>query len=222
MTIRLVLFDLDGTLVDSLRDLAESMNAVLAARGHPAHPLEPYRRFVGDGMTNLVRRALPADASDEETVAQCVIEMREEYGRRLTAETRPYPGISELLAELRDRRLMTAVLSNKPDSATRVLVDRLLPEHHFDLVRGAVAGVPLKPDPTAALALCAELGVAPGDVLYLGDTDTDMATGRAAGMVTVGVGWGFRDADELLDAGALHVITEPLDLLGLIDGGGPW
>ena len=222
MTTRLVLFDLDGTLVDSLQDLADSMNAVLVARGHPVHPRESYRRFVGDGVANLVRGALPADASDEETVAQCVIEMREEYGRRLTAVTRPYPGIPELLAELRDRRLMTAVLSNKPDSATRVLVDRLLPEHHFDLVRGALPGVPLKPDPSAALALCAELGVAPGDVLYLGDTDTDMATGRAAGMVTVGVGWGFRDADELLDAGALHVITEALALLGLIDGGGLW
>jgi phosphoglycolate phosphatase len=219
MTVRLVLFDLDGTLVDSLQDLADSMNAVLAARGFPVHPVEPYRRFVGDGVTNLVRRALPAGSGDEETVAACVAEMREQYGLRLIGATRPYPGIPELLAELGARRLKTAVLSNKPDRATRTLVAMLFPDYAFDAVRGALPEVPLKPDPTSAIELCAGLGVGPRETLYVGDTDTDMATGRAAGMVTVGVAWGFRDVNELRDAGAWRVVRSPLDLIELLDVG---
>lgn len=219
MKFRLVLFDLDGTLVDTLQDLADAMNAVLAARGHPTHEREPYRRFVGDGVAQLVRRALPPEAADEATVADCVDSMREEYGRRLTDASRPYPGIEALLLELRNRGLRTAVLSNKPDLATKTLVGLLFPDHPFDAVRGARSGVPLKPDPTAALEICAALGVRPQDTLYVGDTDTDMATGRAAGMVTVGVAWGFRDPDELLRAGAEHLVHRPDELLALCGEG---
>lgn len=219
MAIQLVLFDLDGTLVDSLEDLAGSMNAVLAARGDPIHPVEAYRRFVGDGVVNLVRRALPTGAADDQTVAQCVIEMREEYGSRLTGTTRPYQGIAEVLDELRVRRVKTAVLSNKPDPATTSLVAMLFPAHRFDAVRGARPDAPLKPDPTAALELCAELGCRPESTLYVGDTDTDMATGRAAGMVTIGVAWGFREVGELLAAGARCVLRTPLDLIRLVDAG---
>jgi phosphoglycolate phosphatase len=219
MAIRLVIFDLDGTLVDTLQDLADSMNAVLAARGHPTHGRDPYRRFVGDGVAELVRRALPPEAADEVTVAECVAEMREEYGRRLTAASRPYPGIEVLLAALRARGLKTAVLSNKPDPATRTLVAMLFPDHRFHAVRGARPGVALKPDPEAASELCAGLGVDPRRTLYVGDTDTDMATGRAAGMVTVGVAWGFRDPDELLRAGAEHLVHRPDQLLALCGEG---
>jgi len=214
--IDLIIFDLDGTLIDSLGDLADSMNATLASMGFPTHPQEPYRRFVGDGMVTFARRALPADAVEEVTVDEAVRRMRQEYARRWTDTTRPYPGVSELLAGLEKRGLKTVVLSNKPDSATRELVKALLGGHRFQRVLGARPEVPLKPDPTAALEICRALGVLPPMTLFLGDTDIDVETGRRAGMVTVGVTWGFRDADELRDAGAHHIIDHPLDLLELL------
>ncbi len=211
---RLFIFDLDGTLVNSLGDLADSMNAVLASLGYPTHPRAPYRRFVGDGITMLVRRALPvAAAADEDLVERCVSLMRAEYARRQTDTTRPYPGIPGLLAELALRNRLTAVLSNKPDGPTRELVDALLAPHRFDAVLGARPEAPLKPDPTTALALADSLGVEPSRTAFVGDTDIDMATARAAGMTAVGVTWGFRDADELRAGGAHRVIDEPALLL---------
>jgi len=212
----LIIFDLDGTLVDSLEDLADSMNVVLESRGYPTHPPAPYRRYVGDGIVNLVRRALPPEASDEDLVAECAELMREEYTRRETNKTRPYPGVPELLEALRSRGMRTAVLSNKPDDATGSIVAAVLLDHTFERVLGARPGVPLKPDPSSALELAADLGAHPEETIYVGDTDTDMQTGRRAGLFTVGVTWGFRDAQELLDSGADHIIDEPLELLELL------
>jgi phosphoglycolate phosphatase len=211
-----VIFDLDGTLVDSLGDLAHSMNEVLESMGHPTHPTEPYRRFVGDGIVMLARRALPPNAADQASVEEAVRRMREVYGRRCLETTAPYPGIPELLKALRALELKTAVLSNKPDGATRQIVFRLFQGHAFDQVRGARSGIPLKPDPTSALDLLSELGARPADVLYLGDTKTDMQTGRRAGVLTVGVTWGFRDEDELRGSGSQHIIHHPLELLELL------
>lgn len=195
------------------------MNEVLEAMGHPTHDIESYRRMVGDGVTVLARRALPPGAADDDaTVEEAVRRMRTVYGRRWLETTRPYAGVPELLAELRRRELSTAVLSNKRDDATRFLVGRLFPDHRFDLVRGERAGVPLKPDPAAALAMCAKLEVRPDDVLYVGDTDTDVETGLRAHFVTIGAAWGFRDAAELQAAGAAAVIDHPLELLQHLDG----
>jgi phosphoglycolate phosphatase len=216
MAIELVIFDLDGTLVDSLDDLADSMNAVLDSLGLPIHPTEPYRRFVGDGLVKMVRRSLPPEYVEEDYVGECVELMRAEYARRQQDKTVLYPGISELLAALRDRDLKTAVLSNKPDSDTRSIVDGLLAPHSFDVVRGARPEVPLKPDPSAALDIAADLSVHPEDSVYIGDTDTDMRTGRRAGMLTVGVTWGFRDEEELRESGAQHIIHHPLELLDIL------
>ncbi len=213
-----IIFDLDGTLVDSLDDLAVSMNEVLESMGHPTHPREPYRRFVGDGIVNLVRRALPADVADQGTVEEAVRRMREVYARRCLETTAPYPGIPELLRELRALELKTAVLSNKPEGETRQIVFRLFQGHAFDQVRGARSGIPLKPDPTSALDLLSELGARPADVLYLGDTGTDMQTGRRVGVLTVGVTWGFRDEDELRGSGSQHIIHHPLELLEVLRG----
>jgi phosphoglycolate phosphatase len=214
----LVLFDLDGTLVDSLDDLARSMNEVLEAMGHPPHPPESYRRMVGDGVAELARRALPSGREGEEAVDEATRRMSEVYGRHWLDTTGPYPGVPELLAGLRRRRLRTAVLSNKRDEATRHLVDRLFPEHRFDLVRGERPGSPLKPEPGVALAMCAEIGVQPREVVYLGDTNTDIETGRRAGFRTVGASWGFRGADELRRAGADLVINHPCELLAVLAG----
>lgn len=216
MVFSLVIFDLDGTLVDSLEDLADSMNAVLAARGFPIHPVAPYRRFVGDGIATLVRRALPGADPGDDFVASCVREMRREYARRQIAKTRPYPGVPELLRSLGEHGLKTAVFSNKPDRPTREVVAALLAPHSFAAVRGARPDAPLKPDPTAALELAREIGAAPRETVYVGDTDTDMHTGQRAGMFTVGVTWGFRDEDELRASGADSIIHDPAELLRVL------
>jgi phosphoglycolate phosphatase len=216
MPIRLAIFDLDGTLVNSLDDLADSMNEVLRRRGHPTHPADAYRHYVGDGIAKLVARALPADDPSDALVETCIAEMRAEYATRRTAKTRPYPGIPELLDELTHRGTVTAVLSNKPDEPTREIVQALFAEHRFAVIRGARPDTPLKPDPTAALAILDATDTAPTEAAFLGDTNIDMATARAAGMIAIGVSWGFRDADELRSGGAHHVIDTPAALLDLL------
>ncbi|MHB2017228.1 MAG: HAD family hydrolase [Candidatus Xenobia bacterium] len=206
---RAIIFDLDGTLLDSLQDLADAMNAVLTARGLPTHPRDAYKGFVGDGITVLTQRALPPDCQGR--VVECVAAMREEYRRRETMSTRPYPEIPELLAALRERRIPLAVLSNKPHEFTVSLVQQLLGP--FELVWGMRAEFPAKPDPTSALAIAAAMGVPPGAITFVGDTSIDMQTAGAAGMTPVGVLWGFRPGEELQRAGARHLIARPLQLL---------
>jgi phosphoglycolate phosphatase len=212
----LAIFDLDGTLIDSIGDLADAMNVVLQELGHPVHPRESYHYFVGDGIEMLVRRALPSEVVDETNIPDMVAAMREEYSRRWLATTRPFPQIPEVLVELRARNIRSVVLSNKPDFATRAIVDELFADDPFEFVRGALDGVPLKPDPTAALEIASKLGVRPGQAIFVGDTPVDMKTGRNAGMRTVGVTWGFRDAGELLEAGADHIIETPMELLEVL------
>jgi phosphoglycolate phosphatase len=214
----LAVFDLDGTLVDSIGDLADAMNAVLQDLGHPAHPRDDYRFLVGDGIEILVRRALPPEVIEATNIASVVQQMRREYSTRWTATTRPFPEIPELLVELHARKIRTTVLSNKPDSPTREIVGELFPNNPFAIVRGALDGIPLKPDPTAALEITTSLGVSPQQSVFVGDTAVDMATGVNAGMRSVGVSWGFRDADELVDAGADYIIRRPLELLEFIEG----
>ncbi len=211
---RAVIFDLDGTLVDSLGDIASAMNEVLERHGFPSHPLPAYRRFVGDGMERLVRRALPP--VDEETVARVLEDMRGTYARHALRTTRPYPGVPDLLDRLAARGVPFAVLTNKPHDAAVAMVRALLGRWRFAAVRGAVPGRPRKPDPAGALEIARRLGVAPEGCLFVGDTPTDMATAGAAGMVPVGVLWGFRTEPELRGAGARFLLEQPLELPGLL------
>jgi phosphoglycolate phosphatase len=212
-----VLFDLDGTLLDTLEDLADAVNAVLASLGYPRHPVDAYRYFVGDGVEALMRRTLPPDAAgDVQLMKRAVDLQRAEYRNRWYAKTRPYPGVPELLAALELRRIRMAILSNKPDAAVEEMVHHFFPEVRFEIARGARPGVPVKPDPGAALQVAAEMGLEPGGFLYLGDTNTDMRTALAAGMLPVGALWGFRTEDELKESGAARLIAEPWDLLGLL------
>lgn len=208
-----VIFDLDGTLLDSLADLAESMNAVLNSLGVPPHAVEAYRYFVGDGIEKLAARVLPVQNREAENVARCVAGMRREYGRRWHEKSRPYPGIEELLASLAARRVRMAILSNKPHDFTREIVAHFFARHSFALVLGAQEDLPVKPDPRGALRIATALALAPDDLLYLGDTDTDMRTATAAGMHAVGVLWGFRSAKELAASGACLTISHPRQLL---------
>ena len=206
-----VIFDADGTLLDSLEDLANSTNAVLERHSFPCHALEKYKYFVGDGMYSLLSRVLPCEQRTEDLIKQCVIEMKEEYSKCWADKTKAYQEIPELLEALMSKGLKLAVLSNKPDEFIKIVIDKFFPEK-FVLAAGERADVPKKPDPTGALVIAEALGIDPQEFLYLGDTNTDMETAVAAGMYPVGVLWGFRPAEELLASGAKVLIKKPLDL----------
>jgi phosphoglycolate phosphatase len=216
MQYKAVLFDLDGTLLDTLDDLADSINAALGRLGFPARPVANYRYYVGDGLENTIHRALPEGRDDDETIARCIAACREEYAARYADKTVPYPGVPDLLDGLAGRRIRMAVLSNKPDRFTRMCVEALLGDWRFGPVLGTRPGVPIKPDPTAALEVARRLGVPPHEFLYLGDTGTDMQTACAAGMHPVGALWGFRAAEELSANGARALISDPRELLDLL------
>lgn len=216
MAVQAVLFDLDGTLLDSLADIGEAMNSVLKTRGLPGHSACAYRRFVGDGVVLLAQRALPADHRDPDTVSACAAQMREVYGRRLVGKTVPYDGVPELLDGLSRRGLRMGVLSNKPHALTVELVELLLGRWRFAPVFGERAAVPRKPDPAGALEVAVQWGIAPEAVLYVGDTSTDMQTAERAGMPSVGVTWGFRDEPELTAAGAKAIARHPNEILALL------
>lgn len=211
---RAVIFDLDGTLLDTIDDLADSMNAVLARQGFEPHSIESYKQFVGDGVRRLVQRALPEDAADR--VTACMEDMRVEYGRRCFDKTRPYDGVPRLLADLQAKQILMGVLSNKPEDATRRVVERYFDPGVFDDVRGARDETPHKPDPAGALTIASAWRVGPAEILYVGDTNTDMQTAVAAGMTPVGALWGFRSEQELLDNGAEHLCQSPLEVPALL------
>jgi len=210
---RAVLFDLDGTLLDTLSDLAHATNQAMRALGCPTHPLDAYRYFVGDGARNLCVRALPSARAD--LAEEAVRLMRQHYDAHCFDQTRLYPGIAELVGALTERHSTMAVLSNKPDDFTKRIVARYFPSHPFDAVRGQQEGIPMKPNPTAAWQIAEELGIPSADWLYLGDTNTDMRTAINAGMVPVGVLWGFRDKKELIEAGARMTVAHPDEVLTL-------
>ena len=216
MRYKAILFDLDGTLLDTLEDLATAANRALGTLGLPAHPTDAYRVFVGDGLRTLAERILPGEQRSAAQVDELVAAFEREYSRTWNERTAPYAGVPEMLDRLTGDGYRMSVLSNKPDAFTRLCVEQLLPHWTFAPLYGQRPGVPKKPDPAAALAIAAELGLDPAEVLYLGDTATDMHTARAAGMAAVGVLWGFRSADELRAAGARHLITHPGELAPLL------
>lgn len=214
-----VIFDLDGTLLDTLQDLGDSGNAVLEARGFPTHPIEAYRTFIGNGMLNLVRDIFPEEhrpALGEETDA-VLAEYREAYGKNWQNTTVAFPGIPELLDELGERGIPIGVLSNKAHDFTEKCVEAFLEGWKWDIVLGARDGVPKKPDPAGAIEAATALGLAPAECCFLGDSDVDMMTAVNAGMQAVGVSWGFRPVEELKEAGADVVLDVPGELLSLVD-----
>jgi len=206
-------FDLDGTLLDSLDDISDCMNAALTAQGFPTHPKADYKYFVGDGMDILAKRVLPAHAATETGITATVQLMRKEYHVRWKDKSRPYPGIPELLNALSERGLKLTVLSNKPDDFSKLVVKEIFGEWPWAVVFGARANVAKKPDPAGAIEIAKILKVEPARCVYFGDTNTDMFTARGAGMYALGCTWGFRPAKELTDAGAHALIDAPLDAL---------
>ncbi|MBA4393273.1 MAG: HAD family hydrolase [Desulfobacca sp.] len=208
-----ILFDLDGTLLDTIEDIADSMNQVLSRFGFTRHDTEAYKTFVGDGVESMVRQVLPMESLDDVLVARCVAAMREEYGRRWDKKTRPYPGIPELLDALLQRGFPMAILSNKPHDFSQLVVAKQLSRWPFQVVLGARPSVPKKPDPAAALEIAGIMHLPPNRFLYLGDTSTDMKTAVAAGMFPLGALWGFRTAQELTTHGARALLEKPQDVL---------
>ncbi|MGD2269086.1 MAG: HAD family hydrolase [Desulfobacterales bacterium] len=216
MSYKAIIFDLDGTLLDTLEDLADSVNRVLAASGFPAHGLEAYRYFVGDGSAMLITRALPEEKRAADVIRNCLRAFLEDYGRNWKVKTKPYPGIPEMLDALTARRCKMAVLSNKPHDFTRHCVDDLLGNWPFEVVFGQREDVPPKPDPAGALQIAKQLNLGPAEFLYLGDSAVDMKTAVAASMFPVGATWGFRTAEELLKNGCKVLIDRPLEVLDLM------
>jgi len=216
MAYNAILFDLDGTLLNTLEDLADATNRALARSGVPAHPLDAYKYFVGDGMKNLILRALPEGRRDDGTLAKTMAAFQEEYARNWADKTVPYPGVPELLDAVTERGVPKVVLSNKPHEFTKLCVAKLLPKWSFAVVQGVSDTNPKKPDPAGALAIAVGLGIGPAEFLYVGDTNTDMKTATAAGMFPVGVTWGFRPASELLAHGAKALVHHPAELLELL------
>ena len=211
-----VIFDLDGTLLDTIDDLADTMNQVLEGYGHLTHTVDKYKYFVGDGMNNLVRRALPQEITSESLIEEAFQRMKEHYSLNWVNKSKPYPGISELLDFLQENNIKIAVLSNKAHNFTVEMVEKLLPKWKFSVVYGERDGIPRKPDPAGALEIANIWGITPENILYLGDTNTDMKTAVNSSMYPVGVLWGFREKDELILHGAKTVIANPMELLQLL------
>ena len=216
MKFKAVIFDLDGTLIDTLDDLADSMNNVLRNAGFPIHEKDKYKYFVGDGMKNLVKRALPIGNYEDSVIEAYLSQMKFEYSKNWKVKSKPYPGIPELLDSLEQTKIPKAVLSNKAHEFTVQVINELLPKWHFDFVFGERLGITRKPDPRGALEIARSLGIKPCDILYVGDTSTDMKTALNAGMYAVGVLWGFREKPELLEYGAAVTIAHPSELIDLI------
>ncbi|MCM1151079.1 MAG: HAD-IA family hydrolase [Alistipes sp.] len=216
MNTELVIFDLDGTLLDTIGDLAVACNAALALRGLPQHSYEEYCGFVGNGIMRLVERALPEPLRTPENAALMRADFVRYYTEHIDAHTRAYEGIPELLAELVRRGVRVAVASNKFQTGTEKLVRLFFPDIPFDPIFGQRDGVPLKPDPAVVEEIIRRTGVAREKILYVGDSGIDIETARAAGVRSAGVSWGFRSRSELEQARADRIVDRAEELLALL------
>lgn len=213
MKIKGLIFDLDGTLLDTLQDLADAANKTLEYFGFPTHPKDAYRYFVGEGLRTLAQRVLPESARESEDIEKYMEKFSEIYSTNWNANSAPYPGILEMIQSLSDNGLKLAVLSNKPHAFTAICVETFFPDHPFTLVFGKRDGVAGKPDPAGALEIAEKMALSVDEILYVGDTKTDMFTGNNAGMKTIGVDWGFRDRKELADNKAWKIVSNPQEVV---------
>jgi phosphoglycolate phosphatase len=221
MRFKCIIFDLDGTLANTLGDIAAAMNHALAARGFGALNLERYAELVGNGLRNLAREALPPPARDDATVDAAYRDALDYYREHPADHTKLYPGVAELVAELQGRtdrrsRIKTAVLSNKPDPLTHLVIGKLFPSQSFDLVFGERQAFKRKPDPASTWDIITELDSSPRETLFVGDSEVDLATAQAAECSFLGVAWGFRGRQALQAAGADRIIDRPGELLELL------
>lgn len=207
------IFDLDGTLLDTLASLASCYNRVLTQLGFATHAADAYRYFIGDGARRCVERCLPVSARTSAVIDQALALQQQDYANSWQQDAQPYPGISALLQQLALGPRPLAVLSNKDQAFTQLCVSHFFPDIEFQQVVGFSASVPHKPDPTGARNIADALGIPCQRLALIGDTAMDMATASTCGMQAVGVLWGFRERDELLSAGATSLLATPADLL---------
>ena len=211
-----IVFDLDGTLLDTLEDIAISANFALTSLGFQAQESEKYRYFVGEGVFKLFENIFASDPQDKETIQKAVALFESHYTKQFNQNTKLYDGISKMLTFLQKRGFKMAILSNKPDSFTKLCAIKYLREWKFDVVYGAREGVPRKPHPKGALEISELLHVKPEECYYLGDTMIDMQTANRAGMIALGALWGFREEAELREYGAKHLMKTPSEVIKLL------
>ena len=213
MQYKAAIFDLDGTLIDSLADLADSANEMLTSYGYPTHDIDKYRYFVGNGSRKLIERCLPADkAADPAFVDEALAKYKACYDRNLTNKTACYAGIRDMLAMLQTHNIPLGICTNKHQSAADIIVAKLFPQDMFMSVIGDCKDLPRKPDPQKVLLIADKMGVMPEEVAYFGDTSVDMDTANNAGMLPLGVTWGFRPREELVEHGAKVLLDSPMEL----------
>jgi len=215
MIIKAVVFDLDGTLLDTLEDIGESANLVLTKHCFPANPISNYRILTGDGAEVLFRRASHNKAS-EAVIRTMVKEFQTLYSSRCTSKTKAYDGIIKLLYWLKKSRIHCAVLSNKFHDLTNILIKHYFPLIEFSAIYGQLFGIPIKPDPVQVLNILSQLQCEPCEAMLVGDTCVDMQTAKNAGVFAVGVLWGFRDMNDLVNYGADAVVKSPEEIQNLI------
>ena len=211
-----IVFDLDGTLLDTLGDIATSANFALVTLGFQAQEREKYRYFVGEGVFKLFENIFASNPQDKETIQKAVSLFESHYAKQFNQNTKLYEGISKMLTFLQKRGFKMAILSNKPDSFTKMCVMKYLREWKFEIVFGAREGIPRKPHPTGALEICELLHVMPNECYYLGDTMIDMQTANSAGMIALGALWGFREESELREHGAQYLLKTPSEVIKLL------
>lgn len=214
----MLIFDLDGTLLNTLGDIGGACNAILKKYGFPEHEIQAYKKMVGNGFTKLVERALPAEAvslMSRSTFEALVDEAKQQYAEHMMDATLPYPDMQKVLAELKSMGKSLAVLSNKPDNLSNSLVKFFFPDIIFAFIRGALPDIPLKPDPEALYCLVAPYNLALSDTIYIGDSDVDMQFAHNAKVIAGGACWGFRGKEELKKSGANILLENPENLLKL-------
>lgn len=214
----LVIFDLDGTLLNTIEDLGNAVNYALNNMGYPTHLVEAYPNMVGNGVRKLIERALPVESRNPQIIDRMLVHFREYYDAHCTEFTEPYPGISQLLAYLTRRGVNLAVTSNKYQTAVTRIVTHYFPDANWKAVLGNQPGVPTKPDPSVVFAALNLWPTPKRDVLYVGDSGVDIETARRACIESVGVTWGFRRRSELEEAHADHIVSDPDDIIPLVLG----
>ena len=216
MTVKALVFDMDGTLLDTLDDIADAMNRVLAEQGLPLQPTANYRQFIGSGARLLIERAVPESHLASATIDQYLAEFEAQYALNWQRKSRLYDGISTLLDTACERGLPLAILTNKPQVFADRCVAHFLARWPWRVVQGQVEGLAVKPSTDVSNLVTSALGLTPEQVLYLGDSDVDMYTARNAGYRAVGVTWGFRSEAELRAAGAQDIVHSPKQIVGLL------
>lgn len=214
--IRGIIFDLDGTLLDTLEDIADSANEALALSGFESHPLDEYRFFVGNGVENLVKMMLPKGTEDD-VLLRVIDDFKSAYDRNYSNKCQPYPGIMDLLDELSQRGILMGVCSNKPDAFTQVMVDLYFKDITFVAVTGERKDLPRKPNAAMVNYILDKMNLRVDECLFVGDSDVDVKTAHNAGLNSVGVEWGFRPIQELIEAKVTFTVSHPQEILTLLD-----